>query len=194
MFSGIITAKEKASRVQHRDNSVEIALPIPRDWKIHLGDSIALDGVCCTVQDLSEKEMSFFLMHETLNKTTFKHFSEDHEINLEQPLTLNALIGGHLVSGHVDTTATVQKIEQDGESKILTFKIDSQWTKYIIYKGSITVNGVSLTIVEVDEESFTVSLIPYTLEHTNLGVVQTNDRVNVELDLLAKYLEKLVKR
>ena len=132
-------------------------------------------------------------MQETLNKTSLNTLSITHVFNLEKCLTLNSLIGGHLVSGHVDTTAEIVNVIADGESKTLEFKIDPQFIKYIIYKGSICINGVSLTIITVSKNSFSVSLIPHTLSHTNLGELKKHDKVNIEVDMIAKYLEKLGK-
>ena len=192
MFSGIIEVLEKPIKVEKKPDSLRLTLPVPSQWNVQLGDSISLDGTCCTVETLNGSEMTFFLMAETLKKTTFGAYREDHEINMEKPLTLNTLIGGHLVSGHVDTVGTVQSVEENAESKTLSFSIQPEFTKYIIYKGSICINGVSLTVVSVDEKSFRVSLIPYTLEHTNLGSLKNGDSVNIEIDLIAKYLEKLV--
>lgn len=191
MFSGIIEYTEKPTKIENGQDSLTITLPVPEGWNVKLGDSVSLDGVCCTIQKLDAHEMSFFLMHETLSKTTFGSISKDYRINVELPLTLSSFIGGHLVSGHIDTTARVIKATMDGESKILTFELGKNFTRYIIYKGSITVNGVSLTVTTVNDSEFSVSLIPYTLENTNLGSLNSGDSVNIELDLIAKYLEKL---
>ena len=133
-------------------------------------------------------------MPETLDKSTFGSLDKNHVFNLERSLTLNTLIGGHLVQGHVDTTARVSSIKNEVESKVLKFEIDKKITKYMVYKGSITVNGVSLTIVSVDSSHFTVSLIPYTLSHTNLSSLKVGDSVNIEVDMMAKYVEKLSKK
>jgi len=191
MFSGIIEALERPVTIEKGKDSLTITLPIPNGWNVKLGESIALDGVCCTIQTLEKDTMSFFLMQETLKRTTVKSLLKDHAINLEQSLTLNTLIGGHLVSGHIDITAEVQEITLGGESKTITFCLDKNFAKYVIYKGSITVNGVSLTVVSVADSSFSVSLIPYTLTHTNLGNLVEHDQVNIEVDLIAKYIEKL---
>ncbi|KKR51322.1 MAG: Riboflavin synthase subunit alpha [Candidatus Curtissbacteria bacterium GW2011_GWA1_40_16] len=133
-------------------------------------------------------------MPETLKKTTLSKISSSHLFNLERPLKLNSLVSGHLVSGHIDTIAKVSSIKNEKESAVLIINIPQKFTKYIIYKGSITVNGVSLTIVSTGNSSFTVSLIPYTLTYTNLGQLKVGDLANVEVDQVAKYLEKLVPR
>lgn len=194
MFSGLIEKTIKASKIDKKNNSIRLFLPIPDGWEISLGESINIDGICSTVEKLTGKEFSVYYMPETLDKTNLSSISSSHLFNLEKCLTLQTLIGGHLVSGHVDTTAELVEIQIEEESKVLKFKIDRVFTNYIIYKGSITINGVSLTIVTVTIDSFTVSLIPHTLSHTNLGELKIHDLVNIEIDLIAKYLEKLQKR
>ncbi len=191
MFSGIVEGKELPLKIIKKKQSIILTFAIPNQWEIKTGDSIAIDGICATVQALDKNTFTVYFMDETLKKTSLLKLSDNHFYNLERPLTLNSLIGGHLVSGHIDTTAKVQNIKQVEESQVVTFKIDPLFTKYIIYKGSICVNGVSLTIVSVTNTEFTVSLIPYTLEHTNLGNLKVGDTVNIEVDLLAKYIEKL---
>lgn len=192
MFSGIIEKTTKALKLEKDNNSLRLTLKTPRGWKLSLGESISIDGTCCTVEKLNTSSFSVYMMLETLRKTTFSNILRTHIFNLEKCLTMQSLIGGHLVSGHIDTTAKVTKIVKEQESKTLTFEISSEFTKYIIHKGSIAVNGVSLTVVTVDKKSFSVSLIPYTLEHTNLGSLEVGSLVNIEVDLVAKYLEKLV--
>ena len=191
MFSGIITSTAIATKIETGSDSVRISLSIPKKWKLQEGESINIDGVCSTVEKIKGGFFSVFYMAETLRKTSLSHLSSSHIFNLERSLTLQSLIGGHLVSGHVDTTASLSSIKEEGDARVLEFKIVSKFTKYIIYKGSICVNGVSLTVVHVDKNSFIVSLIPYTLSHTNLGDLKKGDTVNIELDLIAKYLEKL---
>lgn len=191
MFSGIITATAIATKIEKGKDSLRVSLSIPKKWKLQEGESINIDGICSTVEKIKDGIFSVFYMAETLRKTSLSGLVSSHVFNLERSLTLQSLIGGHLVSGHVDTTASLSSIKLEGEAKLLVFKLPSKFTKYIIYKGSICVNGVSLTVVHVYKNSFTVSLIPYTLSHTNLGELKPKDTVNVELDLIAKYLEKL---
>lgn len=191
MFSGIVTALVAPEKIQRAGNSITLTLPIPSGWRIKKGDSIAIDGICTTVVKTDRKSFSVFCMAETIRKTALRHILEHHAFNLEQPLRLNDLLGGHLVSGHIDTTAEVSGIKKEGESKVLAFRLPFFFTRYIVYKGSVAVNGVSLTIVSVDKTHFTVSLIPYTLSHTNLGSLKKGDMVNIEVDMLAKYVEKL---
>lgn len=192
MFSGIIRALEKPGKVLKTPKSMMFTFPVPKGWNIHEGDSISVDGICSTVTVIQNRTFSVFYMQETLLKTSLSKLSTSHPFNLEQSLTLHEFIGGHLVSGHVDTTAQVASIKTEGDSKVLTFSLPKQYIRYLIYKGSVAVNGVSLTIVSVTSSKFVVSLIPYTLSHTNLGLLKVKDTVNIEVDMLAKYLEKLL--
>lgn len=193
MFSGIVEHLRFATKFDKKSNDLRITLPVPKNWNLKVGESVNVNGVCSTVESIKDHQFTIFYMMETLRRTNLGEISQKSGFNLERSLTLNSLIGGHLVSGHIDVTATVSKIKKEGGSKVLAFKIDPKFTRYIIYKGSIAVNGVSLTIVTVTKNSFIVSLIPYTLTHTNLGDLKVGDKVNVELDLLAKYIEKLIK-
>ena len=192
MFSGIIQNTEKVRKIIKEKDSLRIEIPIPKNWKIEIGESINIDGVCSTVERIKNKMFSVFYMPETLSKTNLSNVNKGHILNLEKSLTLNSLIGGHLVSGHIDTTGKISKIIDEVESRIITINLPRKFTKYIVYKGSICVNGVSLTIVEVYDSSFIVSLIPHTLKNTNLGSLKRGDLVNIEIDLIAKYLEKLL--
>lgn len=194
MFSGIVELKQKAKKIVKTKDGLRLSFPIPNKWKTKIGESINIDGICTTVEKLSEKEFSVFYMPETLSKTTLSNLKNDHEFNFEKCLTLNSLIGGHLVTGHIDTMVKVLKIEEEEESKVITFTLPSEFAKYLIYKGSICINGVSLTVVEVLKNSFKVSLIPHTLKVTNLGSLKKDDIVNIEVDMIAKYLEKIVRK
>ena len=192
MFSGIITNLVTPVSIKRNNRSMTLTLPYPEKWKLEIGESINVDGVCSTIEKMDSKTFSIYYMPETLDKTTFENVNEEHSFNLERCITLKTLISGHLVYGHVDTTAQVSKVAQDQESTMLTFKIPKEFTKYIVYKGSISVNGVSLTIVEVLDSSFSVALIPHTKDNTNLGALAEGDFVNIEVDMLAKHIEKLI--
>lgn len=194
MFSGIITHNLKPKKLTKTPTSLEITFDTPKDWKLSMGESITLNGVCTTVEKLTKSTFSVFCIHETLKKTNFSTLKMTDTVNAERCLTLQDLVGGHLVYGHVDATGKVTKIEADDESKNITFQVSENLTRYIVYKGSIAVNGVSLTVVTVTKDSFSVSLIPHTLEVTNLGSLKKGDTVNIEVDMMAKHLEKLVKK
>lgn len=194
MFSGIVSGLEKAVSIKKSGSGINAVIKIPHGWKLQAGESINIDGVCTTVTKIAAGNFAVFWMPETLRVTTLLGITDRHEFNLEKCLTLNSLIGGHLVSGHVDCVGAVENIKTEGESKVLTISLPKEFSKYLIYKGSVAVNGVSLTVVSVSQDSFVVSLIPYTLKHTNLGSVKLKDKVNIELDSVAKYLERLIQK
>ena len=193
MFSGIVKALEKPVKILRSKYSLELVFPVPNKWRVEKGDSIAIDGICSTITQTDGKTFSVFYMAETLRKTTLTFLPDGHMFNLEQPLRLNDFVGGHLTSGHIDTVGNIESIEKDGQASVIVIGLPFSFTRYIIYKGSIAVNGVSLTVVSVANTSFTVSLIPHTLRYTNLGLLLEKDSVNLEVDLFAKYLEKLQK-
>lgn len=194
MFTGIIKANIKANKITKANMDMVIQFPVPKSWKLEIGQSINIDGVCSTVIKLSKGFFEVFYMEETLDKTTLKKLDENHQFNFERSLKASDLMGGHFVSGHIDTTGTVKSISKIGQSKTLTISLSKKFTKYLIYKGSVSVNGASLTVVEVNDSSFVISLIPYTLSQTNLGDLKVGDQVNIEVDLLSKYIEKLFKQ
>ena len=191
MFSGIIQTLAKAQKIEKGKNTLKIYFQHQEKYLPKLGESIAIDGICSTIESSTKNNFSVFYMPETLRKTNLAHITSAHTYNIEMPLTLNTLISGHLVTGHIDTTAKLLTINKKGNSYLMTFKLPSKFTKYIVYKGSIALNGVSLTIVSSAKNLFSVSLIPFTLRNTNLGNLKIGDLVNVEVDMIAKYLEKL---
>ncbi len=192
MFTGIIQTTEKAINIEKHERSMEITFPIPPAWDIAEGESINIDGICSTVKQLNQNRFSVYYMDETLNKAALRNLDKEHVFNLERSLTLQTLISGHLVSGHIDTTASVSNINAVEDAKVTTFSIEKKFTKYIVLKGSIAINGVSLTVIEVTDASFAVSLIPHTLTHTNLRELKNGDLVNIEVDMIGKYIEKML--
>jgi riboflavin synthase len=156
------------------------------------GDSIAVNGVCLTVVDLEDGSFSADVMQETLDRSSLGGLQEGSPVNLERAARVDARLGGHIVQGHVDGTATVRTVETTEHWRTISFSISSSLSRYIVEKGSISVDGVSLTVVHVDDDSFSVSLIPTTLEHTTLGMREVGDTVNIEVDVLAKYVERLL--
>lgn len=193
MFSGIIETSAKAQKIENKGNGLRLFFKQPKRFSVTLGDSISVDGICSTVEKKTARGFWVYYMPETLKKTTLSQISSSHQFNLEMPLTLQSFVSGHLVSGHIDITAKVSSVEKEQKARLVKFTIDKKFTRYIIYKGSIAVNGVSLTVVSVENNSFSVSLIPYTLSHTNLGQLKVEDLVNIEVDQIAKYLEKLAR-
>lgn len=190
---------------------VEEAQPIlsftegPSGWKLvvaadavlaglALGDSIAVDGCCLTAVAFDDASITFDLLAETVRLTGFSHLSAGSLVNLERSLRFDGKVGGHFVTGHIDGVGYIRQIEHKGKDVRLVVGVDKEKMRYLIYKGSIAIDGISLTIAEVDDvqNTFTVWLIPHTLAVTNLRRKQSGDRVNLEFDLLGKYVERLM--
>lgn len=157
-----------------------------------IGDSIAIDGVCQTVTKLSAKSFSAQVSSETLNVTTFSNLKSGHKVNLERALTLSSRLGGHIVSGHIDGLGKVKNIQKSGEFYNLKIEVEKSISKYIAKKGSVTINGISLTIADMVSNEFSIAVIPHTFENTNLKDLKINGFVNIEVDILAKYVEKFL--
>ena len=158
-----------------------------------IGASVAVNGVCLTVVARSEEHLAFDLSEETLRRTSFARLAEGDAVNLERPLTLASRLGGHLVQGHVDGVGEVVGIErQDDGGAWLTVRAPEAVARYLVEKGSVSVDGISLTVAANDAETFSVALIPHTLDVTTLGTARVGDPVNLEVDVIAKYVEALV--
>lgn len=191
MFTGIIESLGRVQEIKpHNGNLIFVIHCEPVSKK--LGASIAINGTCLTMIAFNENSFEVEAIPETLRLTNLGLLKEGDHVNLEEPLKLNQGLGGHFVSGHVDFKTQVISIIPDGESTKITFHLPEKSAKFFAYKGSASVNGVSLTISARSPESFEVSLIPYTLEKTNLGKLQVGDWVNIEIDIIARYLENLI--
>lgn len=185
MFSGIIEGQAKILRIENGRYTIENTFKEP----LELGQSIAHDGACMTLESYSNNEYVFFAMEESLSKTNFATKSIWDTFNVERCLKVWDRVDGHFVTGHIDTTGTIaEKIIQDDNSLILGVNFSPSFSKYIIPKGSISINGVSLTIVEKQDDYISVSLIPITQEWTNLGSIDIWAPVNLEFDMLGKYI------
>lgn len=156
------------------------------------GDSIAVNGCCLTVTSLEGNRLTFDLLAETLARTNLGQLEPGSLVNLERALPADGRLGGHFVQGHIDGTSTVLAFEQVGQDHRLEITLPCEFAQYVVYKGSIAVNGISLTVAEVRESSFVIWIIPHTMEMTNLREIKAGNVVNLEYDLLAKYLERLV--
>lgn len=155
------------------------------------GDSVAVDGCCLTVVEHGGGRLAFDLLEESVRRTRFGTFAGGEGVNLERSVTLGGKMGGHIVTGHIDTTGTVESIERKGADIRMAFRHDADYSRYVVEKGSIAINGVSLTVGGCGEGTFFVWLIPHTLEVTNLGALGEGSAVNLEFDIVAKHLEKL---
>lgn len=197
MFTGIIVELGKVHEIKNLRNGARLTVhseKVITDAKI--GDSVSVNGVCLTVTDIDRSKglLSFDLSFETLDKTNLGELRRGSSVNLEPALTLNTRLGGHLVSGHVEGVGTIKKIENRGDYIKFEIEAPKNVLKYCIKKGSIAVDGISLTIVDLLPSSFTVVVIPHTAEVTTIGQKRVGDRVNLESDLIAKYVEKFVRR
>jgi riboflavin synthase len=194
MFTGIIQKLSSVENISQKDGNFFVTLKIPKEWKVWEGESIAIDGVCSTVKQLNKKYFTVEYMPETLKKTTVSKFKNGTIVNLEKSLRLSDLLDGHIVQGHVDAVGKIIAKEKVQKSRILKIKIPLRFVKFVAEKGSISVNGISLTVVKTGKDWFSVSLVGYTLENTNLGIIQIGDSVNIETDVLAKYIDKLLRK
>jgi riboflavin synthase len=194
MFTGIIQSVGKVAGLEPRGGDLRIAIragKLPLDG-VALGDSIAVSGVCLTVVEKEAQSFHADVSGETLGLTTLGQLAVNDAVNLEQALTLATRLGGHLVSGHVDGIGTVTARREDSRSVRFTIRAPDALARYIAVKGSICVDGVSLTVNAVDGASFELNIVPHTLAETTLGELHTGRRVNLEVDLIARYLERLL--
>jgi len=194
MFTGIIknTGTLKKIYRNKKNCTIEIASKLKLRKK-DVGSSISCSGVCLTLENSKRSIMKFYVSKETLKKTNFKFLKKGELVNLEKSLKYGDHISGHFVQGHIDTTASVKIIKEIGKSWIIDFKLPKKFKRYIIYKGSVAINGVSLTIAKTLDTGFQISIIPKTLSLTNLTKLKKNDLVNVEFDILGKYIKKFMK-
>ena len=193
MFTGIVEELGRVAKLEPQTDAMRISITGPlvvSDSEI--GDSISVNGVCLTVTSITADGFSADVMQETLNRSSLGQLVAGDPVNLERPVTLATRLGGHLVQGHVDGLGEVTNRVVSQNWEVLTIKPPKDLLKYIVEKGSITVDGTSLTVASVDAEVFTVSLIPETLAKTTLGIREVGHRVNLEVDVMAKYVEKLI--
>ena len=194
MFTGIIQAQGYIKEIRSSNegkvfvfNSNSLDLSV-----VSIGDSIAVNGVCLTVTQLDENSFSTDVSQETLNCTTFSQSKKGQNVNLEKSLQLDQGIDGHIVSGHIDGVGEVTSITIKGESTRLKIKVDDNLVKYIAKKGSICINGVSLTVNEINDNVFGVNIVPHTVSVTTLGELKLNSQVNIEIDIIARHIEQLL--
>ena len=195
MFTGLI--EEVATvlwiRATERGTQLQIAAPHIAE-EIHTGDSVSVNGCCLTVRSHRKEQITFDLLDETLDRTNLKTLRPDSRVNLERALRADARIGGHFVQGHIDCATRILALEEtDGDFR-MEVELPPDYAHYVAYKGSIAINGISLTVAEISPESFAVFIIPHTKRATNLDLSKPGDRVNVEFDLLAKYVERMLPR
>lgn len=193
MFTGLIEEQGKIKDIKISSNGMEITIECNKILTdIQLGSSICVNGACQTVTKFGKDYISVQASNETLKVTNFKNLKINDYVNLERALTLSKRLDGHIVSGHIDCCCEFIEAKQDGFSKEFFFKLPDEFSKYVIYKGSIAINGVSLTVASIKNNIFSTELIPTTLNEVNLANLKKGDIVNIETDLFAKYVEKIL--
>lgn len=194
MFTGIVS-----------EGFIKSILPDELGWElvidaakfasiVQIGDSVAIDGACLSVIKIEDNYLSFFVSTESIDKTIIRHYKVGSKINIELPMQPTGYLGGHYVLGHVDATATVAKVIAGEKAWFFTITVPKQFVKYIVYKGSIAINGISLTINKVIENDIELCIIPVTISKTNMSLLKEGDSVNIEFDILAKYTEQLLNK
>jgi len=193
MFTGIVEETGKIIKVQRGTLSIKLTIEGKTVMKrMYVGDSIAVNGICLTVTNCSKKAFTADVMPETLRRTNLKDIKPGDMVNLERALTLDKFIGGHLVSGHIDGTGIVTKITREDNAVWIEVKSHQDIMQYIISKGSVVLDGVSLTVARVEKNALWVSLIPHSAEITILGSKKPGDMVNIECDMIGKYVKKFI--
>lgn len=194
MFTGLIADVGRVTELERSGEGARVRIETALAGEVRDGDSIAVNGVCLTAADVTGRSFAAEAMNETLARTSLGELDVGAPVNLELPLRAGDRLGGHVVQGHVDGVGAVAAVAEDGFARRVRIEAGAEVLRYVVEKGSIAVDGVSLTVAELDERSFTVSLIPETLERTTLGRARRGQKVNLEVDVLAKYVEKAVNR
>ena len=189
MFTGLVETKGLIDSFQKNEDGMILRLNHNNSFEVSINDSVSCNGVCLTVVRTDKNSFEVQLVNETLDRTTAEFWKEKDELNLERALLPSTRMGGHFVQGHVDCVTKILKIKHFDKSSTWTFKMNDDIEKYIVEKGSIALNGVSLTVASKDKNSFDVALIPHTIELTTFGNLTIGDSVNVEVDILGKYIE-----
>jgi len=189
MFTGIIEEMGIVKRIVPLNEAIDLTVECQQTRQgMKLGDSVAVDGVCLTVTALDSNSFTALVSAETLRKTTLGERKIGDRVNLEAPVTLATKLSGHLVQGHVDGTATVERVVPEGESQMWYFRLSPELVRYLVPKGSVAIDGISLTVVDVWKDRFSVAIIPKTLALTTLQFRKVGDRVNIETDIIGKYV------
>jgi riboflavin synthase len=193
VFTGLVRGLGRVALLDRSRDGARLEIETPLASELRDGDSVAVNGVCLTATELSDGSFAAEAMNETLARTSLGGVRPGTNVNLELALRAGDPLGGHLVQGHVDGVGTVTDVSDDGFARRIEIESPPELLRYVVQKGSIAVDGVSLTVAGVEDSSFTVSLIPETLERTNLGAAEPGKMVNLEVDVLAKYVEKAVR-
>ena len=192
MFTGLVETKGQIDSFQKNEDGMIIRIHHNDSFDVSINDSISCNGVCLTAIKTDNNSFEVQLVNETLNRTTAEFWKEKDELNLERALLPSTRMGGHFVQGHVDCVTKIKNVQYFDKSSTWTFEMDDDIEKYIVEKGSIALNGVSLTVASKNENTFDVALIPHTIEITTFGNLVAGDSVNVEVDILGKYIENFL--
>jgi riboflavin synthase len=194
MFTGLIEGTGRLKTIEPRGQDMRLSIQASFDLEgFQTGESVAVDGVCLTMVSWKARAFTVDVSQETLSRTTLGQRYVGDEVNLERALRLGDRLGGHLVNGHVDGKARVMSRKQRGDSLVFAFEVGAELGRYIIEKGSVAVNGVSLTVNRCDEQSFDVNIVPHTARVTTIGSLRVGDEVNIEVDIIGKYVERFVR-
>jgi riboflavin synthase len=192
VFTGLIADLGAIDELHHDESGATLTVKTVLAAEIGKGDSVAINGVCLTATEIDDNGFQAQAIHETLRRSSLGSLSTGDTVNLELALPADGRLGGHIVQGHVDGTATISEIREEGFGRVISLRLPKQLSRYLVEKGSVAIDGVSLTVSSIDEHGFSVSLIPETLKRTNLGGVAVGQRVNIEVDILAKHVERLM--
>ena len=194
MFTGIIEATGRVENIEKEGTNILFTMSCPFTKELKIDQSVSHDGCCLTVYDIENQQYKIAAIHETLEKTNLGNWKIGTEVNLERCVLMNGRLDGHIVQGHVDQTGVVKSIENKNGSHLITIEHSEKDGFVTVPQGSIAVNGISLTVAYSGEGEFSVAIIPYTWEHTNLKHLSVGDRVNLEFDVIGKYIAKLIRR
>ena len=193
MFTGLVETFGSVTSVRKTGNSIRLAVKPLSEFDVKLGDSICVNGICLTVTELTGN-ISFDVSPETMRSTNFRELKTGCKVNLERALRLSDRLGGHIVTGHVDGTGTIIDKKRAGEYTFYSFESTPEILKYIVEKGSVAIDGISLTVAALEKGYFRVAIIPHTLSATNIGGKGIGDKVNLEVDIIGKYIERFISR
>ena len=193
MFTGIIEELGKIQEIETRSSGMQftISAKLVMD-DLNIGDSISINGVCLTVTEKKEKEFNLDLVPETLEKSNLGELIEGNYVNLERAMQASDRIGGHILQGHVETLGVILDKQQQEDNAVISVGLDPEWLRYCIPKGSIALDGISLTIAKIEANIVEIALIPHTLENTTLGLKSKSDTLNIETDIIGKYIDRLL--
>lgn len=195
MFTGLVEEVGNVLWIRATDRGTQLQIAAPDIARnIHTGDSVAVNGCCLTVTAHRAEQITFDLLEETLERTNLRSLRRDSRVNLERPLSATSRLDGHFVQGHIDCATRITSFEETGADHRLEVEMPSDFAHYVAYKGSVAVNGISLTVAELSPDTFATWIIPHTRRSTNLATAQPGDLVNIEFDILAKYLERMLSR